>query len=68
MIEAYDLRTLEQMAQFRTVSPVAGPGEEALGATRLRTSLLQVEGPLGRHANENTRGFYSEVDSRTELD
>ena len=23
MIEAYDLRTLEQLAQFRTVSPVA---------------------------------------------
>ena len=37
MIEAYDLRTLEQLAQFRTVSPVAqvaynSRGEEALGA------------------------------------
>ena len=45
-----------------------GPGEEALGVARLRTCLLQVEGPLGRQANENTHGFYSEVNSRTESD
>ena len=35
MIEAYDLRTLEQMAQFRTVSPVAGPGEVPQGFVRV---------------------------------
>ena len=42
MIEAYDLRTLEQLAQFRTVSPVAQVANNSRGgSTRCRKASYE---------------------------
>ena len=45
MIEAYDLRTMEQLAQFRTVSPVAQVAYNSRGycvvALERKHSVLQ---------------------------